>query len=230
MGRSDPGSALRFIRPDGAKPEPQTFEAGAGTDEHPAATMRGWASQCSGILWWSRSDAGLVGKWRKDHGPHTGGCCPMYRPLDLLLRRIVRTGDLTLIDSQGVPQRYGDGGGPPIVVRIADKRLEWRLLLDPHLALGEGYMNGQLRMERGQVYDLLALLARNVQQRPAPNWTSAFDAARFLMRRIMQFNPIARARRNVARYYDIDGAIYDLFLDRDRQYSCGYFTDDIAGL
>jgi cyclopropane-fatty-acyl-phospholipid synthase len=154
----------------------------------------------------------------------------MYRPLDLLLRRIVRTGDLTLIDSQGVPQRYGDGGGPPIVVRIADKRLEWRLLLDPHLALGEGYMNGQLRMECGQVYDLLALLARNVQQRPAPNWTSAFDAARFLMRRIMQFNPIARARRNVARHYDIDGAIYDLFLDRDRQYSCGYFTDDIAGL
>jgi cyclopropane-fatty-acyl-phospholipid synthase len=85
-------------------------------------------------------------------------------------------------------------------------------------------------MERGQVFDLLALLASNAQQRPAPNWTTGFDAARFLMRRIMQFNPIARARRNVARHYDIDGAIYDLFLDRDRQYSCGYFTDDIAGL
>src|SRR6185436_20508980 len=85
-------------------------------------------------------------------------------------------------------------------------------------------------MERGQVFDLLALLASNAQQRPAPNWTTGFDAARFLMRRIMQFNPIARARRNVARHYDIDGAIYDLFLDRDRQYSCGYFADDIAGL
>ena len=154
----------------------------------------------------------------------------MYRLLDLLLRRIVRAGDLKLIDSRGQPHRYGDGGGAAVVVRIADKRLERRLLLDPHLALGEGYMNGQLRMERGQVYDLLALLARNVQQRPAPNWTAGFDAARFLMRRIMQFNSIARARRNVARHYDIDGAIYDLFLDRDRQYSCGYFTDDIAGL
>ena len=154
----------------------------------------------------------------------------MNRLLDLLLHRIVRAGDLELIDSRGEPHRYGDGGGAPVVVRIADKRLERRLLRDPHLALGEGYMNGQLRMERGQVFDLLALLASNAQQRPAPNWTTGFDAARFLMRRIMQFNPIARARRNVARHYDIDGAIYDLFLDRDRQYSCGYFTDDIAGL
>ena len=41
----------------------------------------------------------------------------------------------------------------------------------------------------------------------------------------MQFNPSGRARRNVAHHYDIDGAIYDLFLDRDRQYSCAYFTD-----
>jgi cyclopropane-fatty-acyl-phospholipid synthase len=28
----------------------------------------------------------------------------------------------------------------------------------------------------------------------------------------------------VAHHYDINGAIYDLFLDRDRQYSCAYFT------
>jgi hypothetical protein len=34
------------------------------------------------------------------------------------------------------------------------------------------------RMERGQIYDLLTLPARNMQQRPAPRWT-AVDAARF---------------------------------------------------
>jgi cyclopropane-fatty-acyl-phospholipid synthase len=154
----------------------------------------------------------------------------MYRLLNLLLRRLVRAGDLNLIDSQGVPHRYGNGAGPPVVVRIADNRLERRLLLDPHLALGEGYMRGQLQMERGQISDLLTLLARNTQQRPAPNWTAGFDAARFLTRRIMQFNPMVRARRNVAHHYDIDGAIYDLFLDRDRQYSCAYFTTGTVGL
>jgi len=42
---------------------------------------------------------------------------------------------------------------------------------------------------------------------------------------LLQFNPSGRARRNVAHHYDINGAIYDLFLDRDRQYSCAYFTE-----
>ena len=32
-----------------------------------------------------------------------------------------------------------------------------------------------------------------------------------------------RARRNVAHHYDLDGRLYSLFLDADRQYSCGYF-------
>ena len=149
----------------------------------------------------------------------------MYRLLDMLLRRVVRTGNFILIDSQGIPHRYGDGAGSAVVARIADKWLEPRLLLDPHLALGEGYVSGRLRMERGRIYDLLSILASNVQKRPLPYWTACFDAARFIMRRIMQFNPRARARRNVALHYDIDGAIYDLFLDRDRQYSCGYFTN-----
>ena len=32
-----------------------------------------------------------------------------------------------------------------------------------------------------------------------------------------------RARRNVAHHYDLDGQLYALFLDSDRQYSCAYF-------
>ena len=68
----------------------------------------------------------------------------MYKLLDFLLRRLVRTGNLELIDWQGVPHRYGDGVGPAVVARIADRWLALRLLLDPHLALGEGYMNGRL--------------------------------------------------------------------------------------
>jgi cyclopropane-fatty-acyl-phospholipid synthase len=38
-----------------------------------------------------------------------------------------------------------------------------------------------------------------------------------------QFNTAARARRNVAHHYDLNGQLYSLFLDRDRQYSCAYF-------
>ncbi|MGB0086964.1 MAG: cyclopropane-fatty-acyl-phospholipid synthase family protein [Rhodomicrobiaceae bacterium] len=152
----------------------------------------------------------------------------MYRFLDLLLCRLVRSGDLKLIDSQGKLHRYGDGTGAEVVALIANQWLEHRLVFDPYLALGEGYMRGQLCMRRGRIYDLLAILARNVQQRPPPYPTAAFDALRFIIRRIMQFNPIDRARRNAAHHYDMDGAIYDLFLDRDRQYSCGYFIDGMG--
>jgi cyclopropane-fatty-acyl-phospholipid synthase len=46
---------------------------------------------------------------------------------------------------------------------------------------------------------------------------------RVLRRRIDQYNRIAASRRNVAHHYDLNGRLYSLFLDRDRQYSCAYF-------
>jgi cyclopropane-fatty-acyl-phospholipid synthase len=103
-------------------------------------------------------------------------------------------------------------------------------VLDPQLALGEAYMHGRLVVEQGRVYDLLELVLSNAQHHPPPRWTATVDAARYLVRRLRQFNPSGRARRNVAHHYDIDGAIYDLFLDRDRQYSCAYFEDGVVGL
>ncbi len=47
---------------------------------------------------------------------------------------------------------------------------------------------------------------------------------RYLYRRLQQFNPRKRSRDNVAHHYDLDGRLYSLFLDADRQYSCGYFA------
>jgi cyclopropane-fatty-acyl-phospholipid synthase len=153
----------------------------------------------------------------------------MFTLLDLLLRRIIRRGELALTDAGGVTHHYGEGGEPSVAVRLMDRAIERRLVRDPQLALGEAYMSGRLVMEQGRIYDLLELLLSNAQWRQFPRWTKSLDATRYLARRFIQFNPARRARRNVARHYDINGAIYDLFLDRDRQYSCGYFedTDDL---
>lgn len=148
----------------------------------------------------------------------------MFSLLDVLLRRIVRHGDLTFIDAAGRPHRYGDGSGAPVVARVADAWLEKQLVIDPQLALGEAYMDGRLTLEQGRIYDLLELILSNAREHPAPRWTEALDVFRYLLRRLWQFNPTERSRRNVAHHYDINGAIYDLFLDKDRQYSCAYFT------
>ena len=37
------------------------------------------------------------------------------------------------------------------------------------------------------------------------------------------FNLPRRAKRNVANHYDLTDNLFDQFLDRRRQYSCGYF-------
>jgi cyclopropane-fatty-acyl-phospholipid synthase len=42
-------------------------------------------------------------------------------------------------------------------------------------------------------------------------------------KRWAQFNPVGRAQRNVAHHYDLNGQLYALLLDGDRQYSCAYF-------
>jgi cyclopropane-fatty-acyl-phospholipid synthase len=49
------------------------------------------------------------------------------------------------------------------------------------------------------------------------------ELAALLTRRFLQYNPVPRARRNVAHHYDLSDQLYELFLDRDRQYSCAYF-------
>jgi cyclopropane-fatty-acyl-phospholipid synthase len=43
-------------------------------------------------------------------------------------------------------------------------------------------------------------------------------------------DPVGTAQRNVAHHYDLSAELYDIFLDRDRQYSCAYFTSPTDSL
>jgi cyclopropane-fatty-acyl-phospholipid synthase len=149
----------------------------------------------------------------------------MLTLLDILLRRVIRHGSFALIDADGISHRYGDGSLPSVSIRLKDKQVERQLVVDPELALGEAYMHGRLEMVEGRIYDFLELFLTNLENDAMPGWTRSFSAARYLSRRLAQFNPSGRSRRNVAHHYDIDGSIYDLFLDSDRQYSCAYFTE-----
>jgi len=143
-----------------------------------------------------------------------------------LFRRVVTTGTLTVIDAGGRTHRYGDGGAPKVAIRLHDRALHHRLLTNPKLALGEAYMDGTLTLEEGDVYDLLDLAGRNL----AAFEEHPLQAAQARMGRLLRFlhthNPVKRARRNVAHHYDLSDTLYDLFLDRDRQYSCAYFKTD----
>jgi cyclopropane-fatty-acyl-phospholipid synthase len=145
----------------------------------------------------------------------------MDRLLQVLLKTFVRRGTFTVTTSRGTTFTFGDGTGKPVAVRFASRAAEWAILLDPELKLGEAYMDGTFVVEQGSIADVLAIaLGQNSE---LPLWGRPQWIARYLGRRIRQFNPRRRARRNVAHHYDLDGRLYSLFLDADRQYSCAYF-------
>ncbi|MGH6736995.1 MAG: class I SAM-dependent methyltransferase [Methyloceanibacter sp.] len=154
----------------------------------------------------------------------------MFRPLRYILERTVTTGLLRLVDAGGRAYAFGDHSGTPVVARINDRRTEWRLALNPVLAVGEAYMDGRLVIEQGTIYDFLELLLANVARGRWPRWLHLMDCLRFVSRRLQHYNPVRRAKRNVAHHYDLDGSLYDLFLDRDRQYSCAYFEQEGTSL
>jgi cyclopropane-fatty-acyl-phospholipid synthase len=138
-----------------------------------------------------------------------------------ILKSIIRTGSLRLIDGAGRIHEYGDGSPPYCAVRLRARHLDYTLALNPELSIGEAYMDGLLAIEEGTLYDVLEIAARNFQNFERMPW---FWLLSRVMRRLKQCNPIDRARCNVAHHYDLSGQLYDLFLDTDRQYSCAYFA------
>ncbi|SDH33501.1 SAM-dependent methyltransferase [Roseospirillum parvum] len=144
--------------------------------------------------------------------------------LDHLLERIVRTGTLTRVWVDGRRRGFGDDTGPEVVMAVHDRRLPWRLLLNPSLALGDAYMDGTVTLPSADIRQLLDLLCRNLGTGSAP-WAvnRLARAARFVARRAAQHNPAHRAADRVAHHYDLPDRLYDLFLDADRQYSAAYF-------
>lgn len=142
----------------------------------------------------------------------------------VLLKKVVRRGNLTLVTADGKSTTFGDGSGDPVTVRLHDKSVAYELTLNPYLKLGEAYMDGRLTVDPpATIYELLDLLTGNLGTSFAGPVFEIYGALRRMKRRIDQHNPIGKAQKNVAHHYDLDGGIYDLFLDRDKQYSCAYF-------
>ena len=145
----------------------------------------------------------------------------MDRLLQFLLKTFIRRGTFRVTTSRGTVLTFGDGTGQPVSVRFASRAAEWAILLDPELKFGKSYMNGTFVVEQGSIADVLAIALG--QNSDVPHWARPQWLVRYLYRRLQQFNPRRRARHNVAHHYDLDGRLYSLFLDADRQYSCAYF-------
>jgi cyclopropane-fatty-acyl-phospholipid synthase len=145
----------------------------------------------------------------------------MDRLLRYFLKQFIRRGTMTFTTASGAKFTCGDGTGEPVAARFLTAEAERRVLLNPELALGEVYMEGAFVVENGSIADALAILMD--QPEILPRWAKLQYWLRYLIRHAKQFNLRSRSKNNVARHYDLDGRLYSLFLDADKQYSCAYY-------
>jgi cyclopropane-fatty-acyl-phospholipid synthase len=147
-----------------------------------------------------------------------------------LLGHLVTIGTLRVTAAGGQSYVFSGAPGPSVAMRLHDAALNRKLFINPRLHLGEAYMDGTLTVEEGTIYDLLDFLALNIEHAPRHPLRPLYSGFGRFFRGLQQYNPVKRARANVAHHYDLSDQLYALFLDEDRQYSCAYFaspSDDL---
>ncbi|MBI0025755.1 class I SAM-dependent methyltransferase [Bartonella sp. M0187] len=155
----------------------------------------------------------------------------MFALLKTAASHIITKGNLTITDSRGVTYQFGDQTGKPIQIRFTSAKWEREVALDPALKLGEAYMNDGFEFIKGDIYSLLETIFESTGP-IAENqlWMKAFSFIRTATKRFVQMNTLRRSAKNVEHHYDLSGKLYEMFLDPDRQYSCGYFENPNVSL
>jgi len=147
--------------------------------------------------------------------------------LDPFFRRIIRKGELIITDAAGRPHRYGapDPARAAVHMTFHDRRVPFDIMRRPTLGVSEAYMDGRLDVGGDNILALLDLFRANVPWETARDDGLGTGEHPWLMR-LFRANSKRQSKRNVAHHYDLSDRLYDLFLDRDKQYSCAYFGED----
>lgn len=147
-----------------------------------------------------------------------------------VLKRLISKGTLTIHYADGRQFSVGRSeiGFPDLALRFADKRVPFDIVKDPRLGMAEAWIDGRITIEGGGIMEFVSMARANNPWESGRSidaksvWTRGFNTAR---QKLWRFNHRSRSKANVAHHYDLSGALYALFLDRDRQYSCAYFPD-----
>lgn len=150
--------------------------------------------------------------------------------LDRLLGRVITQGTLRIRYADGSESNLGKQveGWPDVAISFTDDAAARAILTNAALGAGESFMDGRMVIEQGSIWNLLMLVTANAPMESGKNIDepSLFG---WLGERVKHwrdnYNKPGRSKQNVAHHYDLSDQLYELFLDKDRQYSCGYFTD-----
>jgi cyclopropane-fatty-acyl-phospholipid synthase len=150
--------------------------------------------------------------------------------LDKMLRKLIKTGELIVVDHDGKEYRYGHPtpGHRTVKARLTDKGAAFHIAKDPRVGAGEAYMDGRLIIEQGDIRDLVLLIRENApweKQGALSPKGPIRKSISHVVGKLDQINWKSRSRRNAEHTYNLTRRLYELFLDEDRQYTCAYYTD-----
>ena len=143
------------------------------------------------------------------------------------LNKIFKKDGFILIDADSKKYIIGEPiKKDPITIKLLDKRLHYKLLINPDLYFGEAYTDGTLQIENADITEFLDIALMNIGRNEFNYISYLMNRLRGSYRYLTNFNFIKKSKMNVSHHYDISDDLYDLFLDPKRQYSCAYFKNE----
>ena len=147
------------------------------------------------------------------------------------LNKLIKDDGFILIDANSIKYIIGNPKKEkPIILRLLDKKLHYKLLFYPDLSFGEAYADGTLKIENGSLTNFLEITSKNIGRNKINIFAQLLNSLRGTYRYLTNFNFVKKSKTNVTHHYDISDELYDLFLDSKRQYSCAYFKNETDSL
>ena len=116
-----------------------------------------------------------------------------------------------------------DNNTEPLILKINSKKFLIKLFYAPSLVLTEGYMDKDYELTNSSFYEFTELLIDNYNLYLEKFSRTFFSRIFLIINPLFQLNFSKISKNNVASHYDLSDKLYDLFLDKTRQYSCAYF-------
>jgi cyclopropane-fatty-acyl-phospholipid synthase len=144
--------------------------------------------------------------------------------LKFLLTKFI-TSKSILIQFEG-REHLIDNNTEALVLKINHKKFLIKLFYAPSLVLTEGYMDKDYELPNSSFYEFTELLIDNYNLYLEKFSRTFFSRLFLIINPLFQLNFSKISKSNVASHYDLSDKLYDLFLDKTRQYSCAYFESE----
>ena len=144
--------------------------------------------------------------------------------LKFLLTKLI-TSKSILIQFEGRDHLI-DNNTEPLILKINQKKFLIKLFYAPSLVLAEGYMDKDYELPNSSFYEFSELLIDNYNLYLEKFSRTFFSRIFLIINPLFQLNFSKISKSNVASHYDLSDKLYDLFLDKTRQYSCAYFETE----